>query len=47
MEIEVGNIFGLQEILEINVKNPNTKRHENCCKCKCIRCGRISYRQKY
>lgn len=47
MCISVGDIFGIQKVLEINVKNPNTKRHENSCKCECLLCHRISYRQKY
>lgn len=47
MCINVGDIFGIQKVLEINVKNPNTKRHENSCKCECLLCHRISYRQKY
>ena len=47
MCINVGDIFGIQKVLEINVKNPNTKRPENSCKCECLLCHRISYRQKY
>lgn len=47
MFLEINEICGLQKILEINVKNPNSKRHENSCKCQCIKCGKISYRPKY
>ena len=47
MVLNVGDIFGLQKILEIDIPNPNTKRHENSCMCQCIQCNKISYRPKY
>lgn len=47
MFLKNNDIYGLQKILEINVKNPNSKRHENSCKCQCIKCGKISYRPTY
>ena len=46
MSINVGDIYGIQKVIEIDVKNPNTKRHENSCKCECLLCHKISYRQK-
>lgn len=45
--IKVGDIYGIQEVLEANVINPESKakRPVRSCKCKCILCGKISYKQ--
>ena len=46
-DIKVGDVYGIQQVLEVNVHNPNSKAKElvRCCKCKCILCGKISYKQ--
>ena len=45
--IKVGDIYGIQKVLEANVYNPESKakRRIRSCKCKCILCGKISYKQ--
>ena len=47
--IKIGDIYGIQKVLEVNVYNPNSKSKKpiKSCKCKCILCGKISYKPSY
>jgi hypothetical protein len=46
-EVQIGDIYGLMEILEKNVKDPNSKAKyvPMACKCKCIECGKQYYKR--
>ena len=47
--IKVGDILGLQKILEMDVYNPNSKAKEpqKMNLCECIECGKLTYKRSY
>lgn len=46
-KVQIGDIYGLMEIQEKNVKNPESKAKyiPKTCLCKCIECGKFYYKR--
>ena len=43
----VGDIYGIQEVIEVNTYNPESKGKRKILKdkCKCVNCGKITYKE--
>ena len=44
---KVGDIYGIQEVIEVNTYNPESKSKRKILKdkCKCVNCGKITYKE--
>ena len=46
---KIGDIIGLQKILEMDVYNPESKAKvkQKMCKCECVNCKKVTYKRAY